>query len=158
MRTRAWWLAGVMCCVARVATAQLTARDTVQLVDAIAARIQVQFGTSGTREPLVIVPRHPRAAPAVHLAARVAAAVGTRDAALIAVAPARSTPRIALGALDLVAADTATVTLWVARCTGTPPIYTENNAPLAFRRVGGHWVFVERNTGGSGAANNGCPW
>jgi hypothetical protein len=158
MRMYGWWLAGLMCCVARVAAAQLTARDTALLVDAVAARIQAQFGTGGARESFAIVAREPRAAPAERFAARVAAAVRARDTTLVAAAPTRSNRRIQLGALGLVAGDTATVALSVARCVGTPPIYTEHDASLAFRRAGGRWVFVERNTGGSGAASNGCPW
>jgi hypothetical protein len=158
MRIYGWWLAGVLSCLARVAPAQLTARDTAQLVDAVAARIQAQFGTGVARESIVIVARDPRAAPAMRFAARVAAAVRARDAALIAAAPTRSNPRIQLGPLDLVAADTATVVLWVGRCAGTPSIYTGHDASLSFRRAPGRWVFVERNAGGSGGANNGCPW
>jgi hypothetical protein len=158
MRTYGCLLVGMLCSGARVAAAQLTARDTAVLVDAIAERIRAQFGTGVAREPFVIVTHNQLASPGVHFAMRVSAAIHARDSSLIVAEPTRSTPRITLGALDLVAGDTATLTLWVGRCKGTPVIYTGNNASLAFRRVGDHWAFVERNVGGSGTANNGCPW
>ena len=158
MRAYGLLLGCALCSLPRVAAAQLTARDTAALVDAVAERLHTRFGTGVVREPFVIVAQHPLALPDVRLAMRVSAAVQARDPSLIAAAPARSTPRIQLGALSLVAGDTATVTLWIARCEGTPAILSWNAAALAFRRVQGRWAHVERNVGGSGGGNNGCPW
>jgi hypothetical protein len=156
MRTFGCLLVCMLCSVARVAAAQLTARDTAALVDAVAERIHTQFGTGVAREPSVITPRNPLALPDMHFATRVSAALRARDSSLIVAEPARSTRRIALGAPVLIAGDTATVTLWIARCNAD--VYIGSDASLAFRRVGDHWAYVERNVGGSGTANNGCPW
>ena len=148
----------MLCSVARVAAAQLTARDTAALVDAVAERIHTQFGTGAEREPFVIAARDPLGLPDGRFAMRVSAAVHARDSSLIAALPTRSTRRIQLGALGLVAGDTATITLWIAWCKGTPPIYSDHGASFAFCRVGDRWAYVERNVGGSGGAHNGCPW
>ena len=149
----------MLCSVARVAAGQLTARDTAALVDAIAERIHTRFGTGVSREPFVIIPPNPRASPDGRFAMRVSAAIQARDSSLIVAEPTRTTLRIHVGALGLVPGDTATVTLWIARCKEMPVlIYTSNPASLAFRRVGNQWVYVERNVGGGGAASNGCPW
>ena len=158
MRTSECLLVCMLCSVARVAAAQLTARDTAALVDAVAERIHTQFGTGVAREPSVITARNPIAWVDVRFATRVSATLHARDSSLIVAEPTRSTRRIALGAPVLVASDTATVTLWLAWCRGTPPIYSSHDASLAFRRVGDHWAYVERNVGGSGAASSGCPW
>lgn len=158
MRTFGCLFVCMLCSVARGAKAQLTARDTAALVDAVAERIRTQFGTGVARAPFVIVPRNPLALPDVGLAIRLSAAVRARDSSLIVAEPTRSTQRIQFGALGFVAGDTATVTLWLAWCKGTPAIYGWHDASLAFRRVGDRWEYVERNVGGSGGANNGCPW
>ena len=147
-----------LCSVARAAEAQLTARDTTTLADAIAARIRVQFGTGTAREPFVLVPHDRRAEPDVGFAARVSAAIGARDSSLIVAKPTPTTPRIQLGALGVISGDTATMTLWIGRCTLEPEILSSHDAPLAFRHIRDHSVFVERNVGGSGAGSNGCPW
>jgi hypothetical protein len=157
MRTYRCLLVCLLCFLSRGAKAQLTARDTAALVDAVAERIQTQFGTGAGREPSVIVART-TLGPDVRFAMRVSAALRTRDSSFIVEAPTRFTRRIQLGPLGLVAGDTATITLWLARCTGTPPIYSAHDASFAFRHVGDQWVYVERNVGGSGAGNNGCPW
>jgi hypothetical protein len=148
----------MLCSSARMAVAQLSARDTAALVDAVAERIHTRFGTGAARESFVITARNPHAWSDVRFAMRVSDAVHARDSSLIAASPTRSTPRIHLGAPGLLAGDTATVTLWIARCTGTPEIYSSYDASLAFRRVGDRWTYVERNVGGSGTGSNGCPW
>jgi hypothetical protein len=158
MRTFGCLLVCMLCSVARVAAAQLTPRDTAALVDAVAEQIQTQFGSAAAREPFVIVGRHQRTMPEARFATRVSAAVRARDSSLIVAKPARSTPRIVLGPLGLVAGDTVTLTLWIASCKEAPDIYSSHDAPLAFRRVRDHWAYVERNVGGSGAASSGCPW
>jgi len=156
MRTFGCLLVCMLCSVARVAAAQLTARDTAALVDAVAERIHTQFGTGVARERSVITPRNPLALPDMRFAMRVSAALRALESSLIVAKPTRSTRRIALGAPVLIAGDTATVALWIARCKAD--VYIGSDASLAFRRVADHWVYVERNVGGSGTANNGCPW
>jgi hypothetical protein len=148
----------MLCSVARVAAAQLTTRDTAALVDAVAEQIHTRFGTGVAREPFVIAARNTLALQDGRFAMRVSAAVHARDSSLIVAVPTRSTRRIQLGALGFVAGDTATITLWIAWCKGTPPIYSDHDASFAFRRVGDRWAYVERNVGGSGGAHNGCPW
>ncbi|MEO7963725.1 MAG: hypothetical protein ABIT38_07440 [Gemmatimonadaceae bacterium] len=143
---------------ARVAAAQLTARDSAALVDAIADRIHKQFGTSVARESFVIVASKPSTSVDVRFAMRVSDAVRARDSSLIVAERTRLTPRIQIGAVAIVAGDAATITLWVARCTETPVIYSGHEVSLAFRRAEDRWAFVERNVGGSGAGSNGCPW
>jgi hypothetical protein len=158
MRAYRFFLVAMLCSIARVASAQLTARDSTALVDAIAERIITEFGTGAAREPFVMVP-HIRATPVdVRFTTRLSAAIQARDSSLIIAVPLRSTRRIVFEKIELVAGDTAAVTFSVAWCKGTPPIFGSHNAPLAFRRVGDHWTYVERNVGGSGTANNGCPW
>ena len=147
-----------LCSVARVAEAQFTPRDTAMLVDVIAEQIRAQLGTGAAREPFVIVPNKGREAPDVRFASRVSAAVHARDSSLVVAEPTRSTRRVSIGTLELVTRDTAAITLWVAWCKGTPPIYAAHNMPLAFLRVRDRWVFVERNVGGSGTGSSGCPW
>jgi len=149
----------LLCSVARVARAQLTARDTAALVEAVAERIHTRFGTGVAREPFVITLPNPRATPDGGFAIRVSAAVYARDSSLIVAEPTRTTMRIHVGALGLIPGDTVTVTLYIGRCKETPVLmYSGNPAPHAFRRVGNQWAYVERNVGGSGAASSGCPW
>jgi hypothetical protein len=158
MRRYGFLFVCMLCSSARMAVAQLSARDTAALADAVAERIHTRFGTGAARESFVITARNPHAWSDVRFAMRVSDAVHARDSSLIAASPTRSTPRIHLGAPGLLAGDTATVTLWIARCTGTPEIYSSYDASLAFRRVGDRWTYVERNVGGSGTGSNGCPW
>ena len=158
MRRYGFLFVCMLCSSARMAVAQLSVRDTTALVDAVAERIHTRFGTGAARESFVITARNPHAWSDVRFAMRVSDAVHARDSSLIAASPTRSTPRIHLGASGLLAGDTATVTLWLARCTGTPEIFSSYDASVAFRRVGGRWAYVERNIGGSGAGSNGCPW
>jgi len=106
----------------------------------------------------VITARNPHVWPDVRFAMRVSAAVQARDSSLIVVEPTRSTRRIHLAAPGFLAGDTATVTLWLAWCKGTPASYGSSDESLAFRRAGDHWAYVERNVGGRGVANSGCPW
>jgi hypothetical protein len=150
-------VAFLLCFGARAAAGQITPRDTAALAGAVAERMQTQFGSGIAREPFVVTPRNPLASPEVDFAKRVSNAIRARDSLLIVLKPTRSTRRIQIGALGL-AGDTAIVPLWVAWCKGTPDIYGWHDASLAFRRVRDDWTFVERNVGGSGGANNGCPW
>ena len=144
--------------LARTAAAQLTARDSAALVDAIAERIYAQFGTGAAREPFVMIGGDRLASGEARFAMRLSDALRARDSSLIVAEPTRSTPRIVFHKLELIAGDTAAVMLWVARCTGVSPIYSSHSAPLAFHRVGDRWTFVERNVGGAGTGSNGCPW
>ena len=148
----------ILCFATRTAAAQLTARDSAALVDAIADRIYTQFGTGAAREPFVMAGDKRLASAEARFAMRISDAVRARDSSLIVAEPTRSTPRIVFSKLELVAGDTAAVMLWVARCTGASPIYSSHNVPLAFHRVGDLWKFVERNVGGAGTGSNGCPW
>jgi len=148
----------MLCSIARVGSAQLTARDSTALVDAIAERIITQFGTGAAREPFVMVPHIRATSEGIRFTTRLSAAIQARDSSLIVVEPVRSTRRLVFEKIELVAGDTAAVALSVAWCKGTPPIFGSHSAPLAFRRVADHWTFVERNVGGSGTGNNGCPW
>jgi len=158
MRASRFLLICILCSVARVGTAQLTPRDSSALVDAIAERIYIEFGTGAAREPFVMVGAN-RATPAeARFAMRLSDAVRARDSSLIVTEPTRSTRRIAFTKLELIAGDTVAVMLWVGWCTGASPIYSAHNAPLAFHRVGNRWTFVERNVGGAGTGTNGCPW
>jgi hypothetical protein len=93
----------LFCCAPRLATAQLTARDTAALVNAVAERIRTQFGTGDAREPSVITAHNPLALSDVRFAMRVSAVVHARDSSLIVAEPTRSTRRIALGAPSLIA-------------------------------------------------------
>ena len=158
MRASRYLLVCTLFSLARTAAAQLTARDSAALVDAIADRIYTQFGTGAAREPFVMVGGNRLASAEALFAMRISDAVRARDSSLIVAEPTRSTVRIAFSKLELIAGDTVAVMLWVARCTGASPIYSSHNAPLAFRRVGDRWTFVERNVGGAGTGSNGCPW
>jgi len=158
MRASRCLLVCALLSLARTAAAQLTARDSAALVDAIAERIYMEFGTGAAREPFLMVGGN-RATPAeARFAMRLSDAVRALDSSLIVSEPTRSTPRIAFSKLELIAGDTVAVMLWFARCTGESPIYSGHNAPLAFHRVGNRWTFVERNVGGAGTGSNGCPW
>ncbi len=148
----------ILCSVPHISAAQLTARASTALVDAIAERIYTQFGTGAAREPFVMVGGNRLASEEARFAMRLSDAVRARDSSLIVAEPTRSTPRIVFSKLELIAGDTVGVMLWVARCTGASPIYSSHNAPLAFHRVGNRWTFVERNVGGAGTGSNGCPW
>ena len=158
MRAYRYFLICILCSVARISAAQLTARDSTALVDAIAQRIYTQFGTGAAREPFVMVGGNRLASEEARFAKRLSDAVRARDSSLIVAEPTRSTVRIAFTKLELIAGDTVAVMLWVARCTGASPIYSSHNVPLAFHRVGDRWAFVERNVGGAGTGSNGCPW
>ena len=158
MRASRYLLVCTLFSLARTAAAQLTARDSAALVDAIADRIYTQFRTGAAREPFVMVGGNRLASAEALFAMRISDAVRARDSSLIVAEPTRSTVRIAFSKLELIAGDTVAVMLWFARCTGESPIYSGHNAPLAFHRVGNRWTFVERNVGGAGTGSNGCPW
>ena len=97
----------ILCSVARISTAQLTARDSAALADAIAERIYTQFGTGAAREPFVMVGDKRLASAEARFAMRLSDAVRARDSSLIVAEPTRSTPRIVFSKLELIAGDTA---------------------------------------------------
>jgi hypothetical protein len=147
----------LLCSSARAAGAQLTARDTAALVDAVAEQIHVRFGSGIARERFAILPRDTLLVEDVRFTKRVTAAIYARDSSLIVAAPTRSTTRLHLDAPRLADGDSATVPLWHSRCTGIPPVHTYNNETMTFRRAGARWVYIERYSG-NGGANPGCPW
>jgi hypothetical protein len=158
MRPSRYLLVCTLLSVARISAAQLTARDSAALVEAIADRIYTQFGTGAAREPFVMVGGNRLVSAESRFAMRISDAVRARDSSLIVAEPTRSTKRILFRKLELVAGDTASVVLWVARYTGSSPIYSSHDATVAFRHAGNRWTFVERNVGGAGTGANGCPW
>src|SRR5436190_12642217 len=93
----------ILCFATRTAAAQLTARDSAALVDAIADRIYTQFGTGAAREPFVMAGDKRLASAEARFAMRISDAVRARDSSLIVAEPTRSTPRIVFSKLELVA-------------------------------------------------------